>query len=109
MIKETMENVEGIKFNGINITDLRYADDAVLVADKRKKMQKMIDRLNKTCKKYGMEVNIKNKKVMVMNKMENPKWLQRCVILDNMPSELQVTRFKYLGSRITENARSDEN
>ena len=45
-----MENVEGIKFNGINITDLRYADDAVLVADKRKKMQKMIDRLNKTCK-----------------------------------------------------------
>src|SRR3989442_1471932 len=43
MINETMENVEGIKFNGVNITDLRYADDAVLVADKRKKMQKMID------------------------------------------------------------------
>src|SRR3954466_9301275 len=48
MIKEAMENVEGIKLNGVNITDLRYADDAVLVADKRKKMQKMIDRLNKT-------------------------------------------------------------
>ena len=38
MIKEAMENVEGIKFNGINITDLRYADDAVLIADKRKNM-----------------------------------------------------------------------
>src|SRR3989442_869266 len=37
MIKEAMENVEGIKCNGIIITDLRYADDAVLVADKRKK------------------------------------------------------------------------
>ena len=36
MIKEAMENAEGIKFNGINITDLRYADDAVLVAHKRK-------------------------------------------------------------------------
>src|SRR5206468_4088727 len=33
MIKEAMENVEGIKFNGINITDPRYADGAVLVAD----------------------------------------------------------------------------
>src|SRR6059036_1193524 len=42
MINEAMENIEGIKFNGVNITDLRYADDAVLVADKRKKMQKMV-------------------------------------------------------------------
>src|SRR5206468_679923 len=32
MITEAMENMEGIKFNGVNITDLRYADDAVLVA-----------------------------------------------------------------------------
>ena len=43
MIKEAMENVDGIKFNEINITNLRYADDAVLVADKRKKMQNMIE------------------------------------------------------------------
>src|SRR6267154_320201 len=50
MIKEAMENVKGIKFNGINITDLKYADDAVLVADKRKKMQIMVERLSKACK-----------------------------------------------------------
>ena len=62
MIKEAMENVEGIKLNGINITDLRYADDAVLEADKRKKMQKMTNRLNKTCKAYGMEINVKRLK-----------------------------------------------
>src|SRR5437899_3504354 len=66
-IKEAMENMEGIKFNGDNITDLRYADDAVLVADKRKKMEKMIDRLNKTCKAYGMEINVKQTKVMIIN------------------------------------------
>ena len=40
MIKEAMENVEGIKFNGVNITDLRYADKAVLVTDKRKKCRR---------------------------------------------------------------------
>src|SRR3989442_986428 len=76
MIKEAMENVEGIKFNGINITDLRYADDAVLVADKRKKMQKMIDRLNKTCKAYGMEINVKKTKVMIMNGTAKPKGMK---------------------------------
>src|SRR2546425_11954513 len=47
MIKEALENEEGIKFNGVNVTDLRNADDAVLVADKRKSMQKMMDRLFK--------------------------------------------------------------
>ena len=44
MIQEAMENTKGIKFGGVNITDLRYADDAVLVADKRKKIQKMAER-----------------------------------------------------------------
>ena len=58
MIKKALENEEGIKFNGVNITDLRYADDAVLVADTRKNMQKMIDRLNETCKAYVMEINV---------------------------------------------------
>ena len=40
-IKEAMEDVEGIGIGGFDITDLRYADDAVLVADKRKKKKKM--------------------------------------------------------------------
>ena len=37
MIREAMQGVEGIKINEANVTDVRYADDAVLVADKRKK------------------------------------------------------------------------
>src|SRR3989441_8375743 len=67
MIQEAMEGVEGIGFGGVNITNLRYADDAVLVAEKRKKMQKMIDRLSTTCREYGMEINVKKTKVMIMN------------------------------------------
>ena len=34
MINEAMETVEGIGFNGVNITNLRYADDAGLTTDK---------------------------------------------------------------------------
>ena len=71
MVKKAIENAEDVKFNGVNITALRYANDAVLVADKRKKMQKMIDGLDKTCKTYGMEINVKKTKVMIMNGIEN--------------------------------------
>ena len=41
-----MKEMEGISYAAFNITDLRYADDAVLVADKKKKLQDMIDKLN---------------------------------------------------------------
>src|SRR5437867_6447543 len=71
MIKEALENENGIKFSGVNVTDLRYADDAVLVADKRKNMQKMIARLIKTCTAYGMKINVKKTKVMIMNKRKS--------------------------------------
>ena len=70
-------------------------------------MQKVIDRLNKTCEAYGMEINVKNTKVMIMNETTKPKGMQRCITLDRVPLE-QVTRFKYLGSRIAEDARCDE-
>ena len=66
MMKEVMEGMEGINFNEINIADIRYADDAVLVADKRKKMQKMVDSLNDICRSDGMEINVKKTKVMIM-------------------------------------------
>ena len=66
--------------------DLRYVDDAVLMADKRKKMQKMIDRLSGTCKEYGMEINVKKTKVMVMNGSGRIK------------QHVKLKRFKYLGS-----------
>ena len=84
--------MDGVKFGGVNITDLRYADDAVLVADKRKRMQKMIDRLHKTCKIFGMEINVKKTKVIIINGTANPKGMQRCITL-NMVHLEQVTRF----------------
>ena len=82
MIKEAMKGVEGVTFGGLNVTDLRYADDAVLVADGRMKMQKMIDRLSETCKAYEMEINVKKTKVMIMNKTEKPNGMQRFIMLD---------------------------
>ena len=44
---------------------------------------------------------------MIMNETAKPKGMQRFITLNNVPLE-QVSRFKYLGSWITEDARSDE-
>ena len=79
--------MEGVKFNGINITVLRYADDAVLVAGKRTEMQKMIDTLSTTYKAYGMEINAKKTKMMIMNETAKPKGMQRFITLHNVPLE----------------------
>src|SRR5437867_9274144 len=46
-------------------------------------------------------------KVMIMNETAKPKEMQRCLTLDKVPLR-QVTRFKCLGSWITEDARSNE-
>ena len=54
-----------------------------------------------------MEINIKKIKVMVMNGKVEMNRKQLCVVLDGVPLE-QETRFKYLGSWITEDARCDE-
>jgi hypothetical protein len=73
MIREAMEGMEWVKIGGKNLTDLRYADDAVLVADRMWRMQKMMDRLRETCNVYGMEINIKKTKVMIVGDREETR------------------------------------
>ena len=76
--------------------------DAVFVSDRRKKMQKMVDSLNDTCRANEMEINVKKTKVMIMNSKEK-NGVQRCIMLGSVPLE-QGTCFKYLDSWITEDA-----
>jgi hypothetical protein len=102
-----MESMEGVKIGGKNITDRRYADDAVLVADRIGKMQRMMDSLSETCNVYGMEINVKKTKVMIVGDTEETRGMQHGIVLDGVPLG-QVSRFKYLGSWITEKARCEE-
>ena len=52
---------------------MRYADDAVLMANSRKKLQKMLDKLNIACKIYGMALNVKKTKVMIVSNSKQEK------------------------------------
>ena len=48
MIAEALDDLKGVQFNGINITNFRYADDAVLAAYSKQKLQVMLDKLSDT-------------------------------------------------------------
>ena len=40
--------MKGIKINGININNIRYADDTVLIADSVKELQHLVDKVEAT-------------------------------------------------------------
>src|SRR6267154_2570822 len=70
-------------------------------------MQNMINRLSRACKEYGMEINVKKTKVMVVSRAKEMTGMQRSIMSDGVPLE-QVKHFKYLRSWITDDAKSDE-
>ena len=65
----------------------------------------LANRVNEEGKHFGMKMNIKKTKTMVISrKVEIPKVN---ITLDGKPIE-QVERFVYLGQLITENGKCDE-
>ena len=43
MILRYLENYPGVKINGENIINIRYADDMVLIADSEENLQRLLD------------------------------------------------------------------
>ena len=64
----------------------------------------MLDKLSETCNNYGMAINVKKTKVMVVSKRGKIKCQ---VTLDNKTLE-QVSRYKYFVSRSADDARCVE-
>ena len=46
MIEEAFEDLDGVSVNGENLTNIRYADDTVLVAESESKLQLLVQSLN---------------------------------------------------------------
>ena len=56
--------MEGVSIGGRNITNIRYADDKVLIANTEIKLQRLVGKLDEECKKYGLKINISKTDVM---------------------------------------------
>ena len=69
VITEALEDSQdGVIVNGEIIFNIRYADDMVLATSSKEMLQRMINKVNEACKKYGMKLYAKNTKVMRVSK-----------------------------------------
>ena len=102
MILRCIQEVEGIRIGGVNINNIRYADDTVLIADTKEKLQKLLDEVNRESERYGLKINIKKTETLVVTKSDT---VPTCNITINNTAIKQVYSFTYLGSTITSDAR----
>lgn len=103
-IMRQMIQTENFKINGRAITNIRYADDTVLIANTTEELQKLVTSLQKESEKRGLFINKKKTKIMVMTK--KPTTPKSKILLNGEELE-QTDRFEYLGSTVTSDCRSD--
>src|SRR6476619_67685 len=102
MMKEALENVgEGIRVGGELIKDVKYADDQGMVANTEAGLQCLMNSLNTTAKHYDMKINIKKTKAKVVSRNGG----ERVNMTVEGQSVEQVSKFRYLGSLISEDGR----
>ena len=97
-----LEDLDGIKFGGRNLNNIRYADDTVLIADSEEKLQCLVQALVTASGERGLKLNTSKTKVMVISKSDEDT---RTHIAVNGEELEQVTKYKYLGSIVTQDGR----
>ena len=103
LILRKLEKERGLKIGGQNITNLRYADDTVLIAESQEDLQRMLNVVVTESEGKGLSINCKKTECMVISKKkEAPK----CHIKIRDNTIKQVSAFNYLGSTITDDSRS---
>jgi retron-type reverse transcriptase len=72
LTKEALEGSGDFKIGGQIIHTVKYADDLVLLANKEKVVQNMVDKLIEIGRCYGMEMNVEKTKVMRISRQPSP-------------------------------------
>lgn len=97
IMREILENWNGgIAIGGKKISNLRYADDTLIIVQDEGELRILMQRLENKSSVYGLEINKSKTKVMIVDRLNN-----------NSPditriADLEVVnRFEYLGSIVT--------
>ena len=83
----------GIMITGINIDNLRYADDTILMAESKEELKSLLMKMKQESEKAGLKFNIQKTKIMAFGPISS--WQ-----IDG-ETMLTVTDFIFLGSKIT--------
>ena len=105
IIFRDFDDIPGVNLSGEYINNLRYADDTVLIAESEEELQKLVDAVKEGSRVYGLEMNTKKTKTMVVRR--DPNDGSRVNIkVDGVTLE-QVESYQYLGQIITEDGRCE--
>jgi len=84
----------GIKIAGININNLKYADDTTLMAESEKELKSLLMKVKEESEKVGLKLNIQKTKIMVASDPIT-SWQIDEEIIETVPDLI------FLGSKIT--------
>ncbi len=93
-------NVQIYRLGAKDLCPCRHSvvDDTVLLAASARRLQRLLDVVNVTSKEYGLDINSKKTKCMVVSEV-SPE--PRCHLSCNSTTIEQVSQFNYLGALIT--------
>ncbi|KAI5734139.1 hypothetical protein M8J77_003012 [Diaphorina citri] len=100
-IEESKEVCTGIVLNGVRVQMLRFADDIAVLAPDEQNLKRSLECMDEVLNKYKMKINMRKTEIMACTKET-----EAVNILVNRKPIKQTKTFKYLGSTITENAKS---
>ena len=84
------ETQAGIKIDGRNINNLRYADDTTLMAESEEELKSLLMKVKEESEKVGLKLNIQKTKIMASGPIAS--W---------QIDRETMTDFIFLGSKIT--------
>ena len=97
VILRNLDEREGLKANGENLNNLRYADDTSLLAGSEEDLQRLLNVVEES-EKLGLSLNVKKTECMVVSKKKNTP---ECKLFSKGEQIRQVQKFKYLGYTLT--------
>src|SRR6201996_3335163 len=101
VMRKALEGFQGgISIGGRKISNLRYADDIVLLASSVEKLQELVSRISRIGKEYTLLINSSKTKAIAL------KGQSVSIQIDGAEIE-QVHKFPYLGSVITDDSMSE--
>ena len=106
IIFRDFEDIPGVSLSGEYINNLRYADDTVLIAESEEELQKLVDAVKEGSRVYGLEMNTKKTKTMIVRRDSNDGSRVN-IKVDGVTLE-QVESYQYLGQIITEDGRCEK-
>ena len=94
IMSDALEEHDGkVSIGGRNVTNRRFAVDIDALAEEEQELEALLERLDKTCIRYKMEISAEKTKLMT----NNANGIQREIKVKGM-NLCTVTSFKYLGA-----------